>query len=399
MIDPMENKHTEGIFDELRALTRRVDRLERTNRALKIVNLAALAAVVAIIRIPSIWALTPGVINALQYNLYSRSGTLLATLGTNTSGFPSLTFFDATGKRLTQVGEADDGKSAGVYGFDGNAILGGKGVERSGFGVGTTGAGMGLSDGNAIERVGTFITADSSVSGLILYDAKSVDRAQVTQDTNPKTNQNVPFYIGLNGTNGASQIFLAQDTSIDNFIGLNDAKGKVRAELFQYAAGNSYGTTAGFAFFDTNGVVRAGISDNASSVDFSLFDATGCTAAHCGVRGFFSEALDDSSTTLGMEDASGVVRLAEGFETSGSYPNDSSFDLYDSKGTPRADIFEQDIPGGFTGLTLLDTNFLTNKINRAGFVEPLDGSNPQIFFNDSTNKSIGSWLPPAAPVP
>ena len=122
MIDPMENKHTEGIFDELRALTQRVDRLERTNRALKIVNLAALAAVVAIIRIPSIWALTPGVINALQYNLYSRSGTLLATLGTNTSGFPSLTFFDATGKRLTQVGEADDGKSAGVYGFDGNPI-------------------------------------------------------------------------------------------------------------------------------------------------------------------------------------------------------------------------------------------------------------------------------------
>ena len=67
---------------------------------------------------------------------------------------------------------------------------------------------MGLSYGNAIERVGTFITADSSVSGLILYDAKSVDRAQVTQDTNPKTNQNVPFYIGLNGTNGAVRYFL-----------------------------------------------------------------------------------------------------------------------------------------------------------------------------------------------
>ncbi len=103
-----------------------------------------------------------------------------------------------------------------------------------------------------------------------------------------------------------------------------------------------------------------------------------------------TEALDDSYTILGMEDAFGVVRLQEGFNTSGSYPNDSYLDVFDSKGTPRADIFEQDIPGGFTGLTLLDTNFLTNKINRAGFIEPLDGSNPLIFFNDSTNKSIGS---------
>src|SRR5579863_3223223 len=134
MSDPIENKHTGGISDELRALTRRVDRLERSNRMLKIVSLVALAAVIVATRIPITSAGPSGVINALQYNLYSRSGTLLATLGTNTSGFPSLTFFDATGKRLTQVGEADNGKGAGVYGFDNNAVLPGKGVTRASFG-------------------------------------------------------------------------------------------------------------------------------------------------------------------------------------------------------------------------------------------------------------------------
>ncbi len=103
MSDPIDNKRTAGISDELRALTRRVDRLERSNRVLKIVSLVALAAVIVATRIPITSAGPSGVINALQYNLYSRSGTLLATLGTNTSGFPSLKFFDSTGNALLRL--------------------------------------------------------------------------------------------------------------------------------------------------------------------------------------------------------------------------------------------------------------------------------------------------------
>ena len=113
---------------------------------LKIAGLVVLAALIVTTRMPITSAGPSGVINAVQYNLFSRSGTLLATLGTNTSGFPSLTFFDATGKRrLTQVGEADDGKSAGIYGFDNNALLPGTGVLRASFGIGALSVGMSVS--------------------------------------------------------------------------------------------------------------------------------------------------------------------------------------------------------------------------------------------------------------
>src|SRR5208337_3398476 len=122
MSESMNHAEAAQLSKELQLLTQRVERLERTNRTFKIVNLVALAVVVAITRIPITSAGPTGVVNALQYNLFSRSGNLLATLGTNTSGFPSLTFFDAAGKRLTQVGESDNGKAAGLNAFDGNAL-------------------------------------------------------------------------------------------------------------------------------------------------------------------------------------------------------------------------------------------------------------------------------------
>lgn len=304
MSDPMDSKLTNGMSDELRALTRRVDRLERSNRALKIVNLAALAAVVAIIRIPSIWALTPGVINALQYNLYSRSGALLATLGTNTSGFPSLTFFDATGKRLTQVGEADNGKGAGLFASEGNAVLPGKGVERAGFGI-SFAAGLGHTspfdfsgegelDGNGILRVASGFSTDLSADGLFLADAKQALRASVAQYEGP---------------------------AFDGFgVGLVDANGKTRASMF---ADDLISTT--------------------TYAGFTLNDPTG---PFNGLRGQFIVPLDESSPTGGpnfaLYDVNGKYRVTAGVNN--SITTSAGFNLFDASENDRAGFVEP--PGG-----------------------------------------------------
>ena len=145
-------------------------------------NLVVLAAtIIAISRIHGIWASPATSVSALQFNLVSSLGKSLATLGVNATGIPSLTFYDANGKPLTQVGEGGQGKSAGLYAFDGDTLLAGTGMMRASLGVSAAGAGEEEFDGTGTQRVGTGIAADSSSDGVTLYDAKKILRASIAE--------------------------------------------------------------------------------------------------------------------------------------------------------------------------------------------------------------------------
>jgi hypothetical protein len=144
-------------------------------------------------------------------------------------------------------------------------------------------------------------------------------------------------------------------------------------------------------------VTRAGLDDGASSFEFFLNNANGFTPGHALRKDYFGEALDDSSTSISINDTAGVNRLIATFNTSGSFPHASYLGLSDAKGIPRAFVSEQDVPGGFAGFSLIDAN--ADKFGRAGFIEPLDGSNGRIYFNDAVGREIGAWSPPASPIP
>ena len=391
MNHPIDSKQTAKISDELRALTRRADHLERSNRMLKIVSLVALAAVIATSRIPITSAGQSGIINALQFNLFSRSGPLLATLGANTSGFPSLAFFDAAGKRLTQVGEADNGKGAGIFGFDGNALLPGKGVQRAGFGVSTVAAGGGESDGSGIARIETGITSDSSSSGLTLYDAKSVLRAALAQDTSA-----FPFIFFLTDANGKTRAFIDESTSGDPLLGLTDASGKNGA-FGSERPETGVNQGASFAVTDSKGNLRVATaeSEHFKTAAVEVFDANFSAGKTLSPRGGVFETFDDSDTYLAINDRSGANRVVAGFIALSTPPDSSFVDLFDSTGKSKVFLVADNTSTGFAGLDLLDTN----GTGRAGLLEPLNGGNAAMFFNDSTNKSIGGWNPPAAPNP
>src|SRR5215469_4020710 len=366
-----DNKHTEGISDELRGLTRRVERLERSNWILKAVNLVALAVVVSITRIPSIWATITPSISAMRFNLVSLSGKTLATLGVNASGFPSLTFFDASGKRLTQVGEADNGKSAGLNGFDGNALLAGKGVPRAPLGINSAGAGEAEYDGNGIQRVGISINANSSLDGMFLLDAHKVVRATMLETA-------APIFDGFS-------------------VALDDANGKVRSSMYVQ---NAISTTTynGFALADPNGVGRAS----------------------------FSEPLSQTAPTGGpflvLDDINGKARATLFAENAISSTTYTGFSLSDPNGVTKGLFFiplEESSPTGGPGLLLNDVNgksratvgvnnsaggarfsvFDANEIQRAVFGGSLNAGNGFIIFNNAADNRIGAWFPPAAPVP
>jgi len=317
------------MFDDLELLTQRVDRLERSNRLLKIVNLVGVVAIIAITRIPITSAGPSGIINALQYNLFSRSGTLLATLGTNTSGFPSLTFFDAKGKRLTQFGEADDGKSAGFYGFDGNALLSGKGVARASLLISAGGAGESEFDGNEIQRVFSGIVADSTVDGLFLFDAKTKLRADVLQQTGGS-----PVLFSVYDDTGSPRAAMFEDDVHSSFgVGVLDAKTTFCRACLIYGPEFAAPTVIDEGLFLGNGSV---------------------SAANAG----FIQRVDNSASFLFIDDAlTGRARFSEGYSTKLPAPNtNGSFvDLFDSAGNLRISSFTTTPPAA-AAVTVFDSS-------------------------------------------
>lgn len=377
MEELFQNVDAQRFSIELRLIKERVQRLERGNRMLKVVNLVALAAVVATTRIPGIWATPTTSISAEKFILESPSGKTLATLGVNASGFPSLTFFDASGKRLTQVGEADNGKSAGVYGFDDNALLAGKGVLRASFGISSAGAGEAEYDGNGIQRVGISIAASSSVDGLVLFDANKVVRATMLETA-------APIFDGFS-------------------VALDDANGKIRSSMYVQNA-ISTTTYTGFSLTDPNGVGRASFSEPLSETASTggpflvLEDANGKSR----VSMFVENSITTGFGGMSLIDANGIIRSNYANELTDSFGTESGpFLIFeDINGNPRASLFvNNSLTTGGAGLALFDAEFAKTNLDRTFFGENLSTSDGLILFNNAAGKSIGGWLPPAAPTP
>jgi hypothetical protein len=317
MGEVLENIDTQRLADELGLVKQRVDRLERSNRMLKIVNLMAVAGVVAITQIPGIWASAPTTsITAQKFILASAAGKTLATLGVTLKGYPSLTFFDSNGKTLTQVGEAANGESAGLYDYDGNTVLTGTGQVRASVGISSQGAGLEEFDGFARLRLGAGIEANSSGDGIVLYDTNEKARAALSETS-------APLFNGFS-------------------LALADSNGKIRSSVVVNNTLNST-TYTGFSVLDPNGVTRATLS---------------------------APMLEETTGTAGPV-----------------------LTLNDVAGKPRAEVFANNSSTGYAGLAITAASGLI----RGTFNEPLNNSNPEIGFFNSTGEEEGGWLPPGLP--
>jgi hypothetical protein len=236
--------------DGIEPLLLRIERLERANRTMKFAVAGLLIAFFAIGAAPEVkFPHGPRQIDAQRFNLVTRDGKLLASLGAGPNG-GSLAFFDASGRAEMLVGTGAGAPSIGVAAFDGNDLIPGNGNARFVLAVDSNAAGESVFDQNGTTRLSNVLTSNNSSDGTFFYDATGTLRGG----------------IGI-GSNGPG-------------VFLDDSKGVAR--------------------------ILEGITGDDASSALALLDFNGKPLADLSAAG------DDSAASLQILDPSGTPRLQAG---------------------------------------------------------------------------------------
>ena len=206
-----------------------------------------------------------------------------------------MTFFDSDENRLVSVGMYDNGIRAGLFGFDGNTLAPGTGVNRVGFGIASStsinpGFGMFVygPEGYSLDRrigIGSSLDGTTFPSAVDLFDSTGTLRTGV--EVEPCTNF-VGFFSGI------YTLPASFSTCPTGATGPNES-----------IIGNAYDNSASYAqMFDSSGNLRNGIEyyppDNFNG--FFSQDGSGHNMSNIG------NASDNSSSYAWLFDSSGNLR-------------------------------------------------------------------------------------------
>ena len=256
--------------DSIEPLLRRIERLERANRTMKFAVGTVLLAFFAIgatadVQFPH----GPKQLDAQRFNLVTRNGKLLASLGAGPNG-GSLTFFDSSGRAEMLVGTSASvtTPSIGVAAFDGNDIIPGKGNARFVLAVDSTTAGESVFDQNGVSRLSNVLSSDGASDGTFVFDSTGTLRGGLGIGNNGPG----VFFDDSKGVTRILEGITADDSAAS--LALLDSNAKPIANLS--ALGND--SAASLQVLDPDGIPRmqAG-STTANGPQVLLNDASGAT--------------------------------------------------------------------------------------------------------------------------
>lgn len=256
--------------DSIEPLLRRIERLERANRAMKLAAAGAVLAWIGLGAVPaSSFPHGPRQLDAQRFNLVTRDGKLLASLGAGPNG-GSLAFFDASGRAEMLVGTSASTAtpSIGVAAFDGNDVIPGSGKARFVLAVDSAAAGESVFDQNGVDRLSTVLAADGSSDGTFFFDSTGTLRGGLGIGSGGPG----VFFDDSKGVARVLEGVTADDTAAS--LALLDSNAKPIANLS--AVGND--SAASLQVLDPDGVARlqAG-STTANGPQVLLNDASGAT--------------------------------------------------------------------------------------------------------------------------